>query len=380
MEVGLFPAHNVKCLERRADPTEVRIAGILRLAVWLDRRCTCGRAMQPDPEHVSRVLNQLHRGDCIEWMRQRASNSIQAIVTDPPYALREYLPSELAKMREGMAQGIWRQPPKLDGQQRSPLPRFTVLTDRDKRALVDFFEAWAIEAFRILTPGAHILIATTPILSHLVYAPILAAGFEKRGEIVRLVQTLRGGDKPKNAEKEFPAVTVMPRAAWEPWGLFRKPLDGRVQDALRKWGTGALRRESDATPFMDVIKSHPTRAPDRTISKHPSLKPQSFMRQLVRAALPLGTGTILDPFFGGGSTIAAAIALGYDAIGCELDEAFFDEAKRAIPQLAAIPVSLAHAQVSFDCATAASLESDNPQQDLAKREPDRRAVVSRRSR
>ena len=104
-------------------------------------------------------------------------------------------------------------------------------------------------------PGAHVFIATNPLISHLVYVPFMDAGFEKRGELIRLVTTLRGGDRPKNAHEEFSDVTVMPRSNWEPWGIFRKPLDGRVQDNLRKWSTGGLRRVFDREPFKDVIKS-----------------------------------------------------------------------------------------------------------------------------
>jgi len=58
------------------------------------------------------------------------------------------------------------------------------------------------------------------------------------------------------------------------------------------------------------------------------------MRQIVRAALPLGTGVVLDPFMGGGSTIAAAISIGYESIGVELDPTFFKMATKAIPRLA----------------------------------------------
>jgi site-specific DNA-methyltransferase (adenine-specific) len=58
------------------------------------------------------------------------------------------------------------------------------------------------------------------------------------------------------------------------------------------------------------------------------------MRQIVRASLPLGTGVVLDPFMGGGSTIAAAMAVGYDSIGIEIDPVFFKISERAIPRLA----------------------------------------------
>jgi len=269
-------------------------------------------------------------------MDQQSANSIHAIVTDPPYGLKEYNSEEKRKLRHGKG-GIWRIPPAFDGCVRSPLPRFTVLTEDDHSRLRHFFSDFARRAFRILVPGAHVFIATNPLLSHLVYGPFLTSGFEKRGEVIRLVQTLRGGDRPKNAHREFADVSVMPRSSWEPWGLFRKPCEGRVQDNLRKWKTGGLRRISSAIPFSDVISSSPTRPEERAVSPHPSLKPQSFMRQIVRASLPLGVGVVLDPFMGGGSTIAAAISVGYESIGIELDPAFFNIASDAIHGLATGP-------------------------------------------
>jgi len=279
----------------------------------------------------------LVHGDGIAFMAARAPRSIQAIVTDPPYGLREYDPDEQQKLRRGRG-GVWRIPPALGGSKRSPLPRFTVLGPKDHARLSAFFATFARQALRVLVPGAHVFIAANPLLSELVFSPLIAAGFEKRGEVVRLVQTLRGGDRPKNAEAEFSGVTVMPRSGWEPWGIFRKPCDGRVQDNLRKWKTGGLRRPSAALPFLDVIRSAPTRPAERRFAPHPSLKPQAFLRHLVRAALPLGEGTILDPFAGSGSTVAAAIAVGYESIGVELDPRYFALAKRAVPKLAKLAV------------------------------------------
>jgi DNA modification methylase len=280
----------------------------------------------------------LHLADCLDWMGLRPENHVHAIVTDPPYGLKEYTPEEKKKLRSRQG-GIWRIPPSYDGCQRSPVPRFTVLTEADRAQLRAFFVSFAERAFRILVPGGHLFIASSPLLSHLVYLPLMDAGFEKRGEIIRLVQTLRGGDRPKNAHNEFPGVTVMPRSCWEPWGIFRKPCEGRVQDNLRKWKTGGLRRLSADAPFTDVIASCPTRSEERKIAPHPSLKPQAFMRQIVRASLPLGDGLVLDPFMGAGSTIAAAITVGYRAIGVESDPAFFDVAVEGIPALSALSVN-----------------------------------------
>jgi DNA modification methylase len=315
-------------------------------------------AQQPIVSKVNGVRYSLFLANCLAWMEQRAASSIHAIVTDPPYGLKEYTPAEKDKLRKGRG-GVWRIPPSFDGCTRSPVPRFTVLSDEDRKTQRQFFFGFAQRALRVLAPGGHLIIATNPLLSHLVYEPLLEAGFEKRGEIIRLVQTLRGGDRPKNAHAEFPEVTVMPRSAWEPWGLFRKPCQGRVQDNLRRWKTGGLRRVSGDTPFSDVITSAPTRPEERSLSPHPSLKPQAFMRQIVRASLPLGTGIVLDPFMGGGSTIAAAIAVGYESIGIELDPVFFSGAAKAIPKLAAT-----NGNAKGNNGTGAS-ESDSHQQRLA---------------
>jgi len=310
-----------------------------RLAAAMTPGTKCAMVYRESREAavMAEALYTLKLCDAFEWMAERQANSTHAIVTDPPYGLKEYTDIEKRKLREGQG-GVWRIPPAFDGCKRSPLPRFTVLDDAERATLRTFFERFAKEAMRILVPGGHIFIAANPLLSHLVYLPLLEAGFEKRGEIIRLVQTLRGGDRPKNAHTEFTEVTVMPRSGWEPWGLFRRPCDGRVQDNLRKWKTGGLRRISGSQPFGDVIQSSPTRATERAIAPHPSLKPQSFMRQIVRAALPLGTGVILDPFMGGGSTIAAAVYTGYSSIGLESDRQYFHIAERAIPQLARLEV------------------------------------------
>jgi DNA modification methylase len=229
------------------------------------------------------------------------------VVTDPPYGLIEYTPRQLEKLKRGRG-GVWRIPPSFDGCRRRPLPRFTVLTSENRRQLRDFFARLAGALGRVLVPGGHVFVATNPLVSHLVYEPFIHAGFEKRGEIIRVVYTLRGGDRPKNAHREFADVTVMPKSCWEPWGLFRRPCEGRVQDNLRRWKTGGLRRISTGAPFKDLIYSSPARGYERQVGAHPSLKPQHFLRQLVRAALPLGEGVILEPFTGSGSTLAAGSA------------------------------------------------------------------------
>jgi site-specific DNA-methyltransferase (adenine-specific) len=294
---------------------------------------------KPAPERVfTHGRATLVQADCMAWLEERAPNSIHAVVTDPPYGLVEYTELEQKKLRAGRG-GIWRIPPSFDGAKRAPLPRFTVLKPTDLDALEQFFAAWAGRLLRVLVPGANVVVATNPLLSYVVSGALSRAGLERRGEIVRLVMTMRGGDRPKDAHLEFSQVSVMPRSMWEPWLVFRKPLDGRVQDNLRKWGTGGFRRISAERPFGDVIESAPTRAQERALAPHPSLKPQAFLRKLIRGVLPLGKGIVLDPFAGSGSSLAAAEAVGYESIGIEKDPEYFrTAATAAIPKLAGLRV------------------------------------------
>ena len=280
-------------------------------------------------------LVQLYHADCRSWLTEREPASIHAVVTDPPYGMLEYSQKELAKLRAGRG-GVWRIPPSIGGSKRAPLPRFTVLSESELTYLFEFFQEWAELIIRVLTPGGHVFIATSPLFNHVVSQALVSSGFEKRGEIVRLVRTLRGGDRPKGAEVEFSGVSAMPRSSWEPWLLFRKRLEGTLAENLRAWGTGALRRPSENGPFTDVIASGRTPRDEKRIAPHPSLKPQAFLRQIVQAALPLGKGVVLDPFAGSGSTLAACEAVGYGGIGIESDDRYVVMATKAIPRLASL--------------------------------------------
>lgn len=279
----------------------------------------------------------LVHGDCFDWLDTREDNSIHAVVTDPPYGLQEYTPNEQSKLRKGRG-GVWRIPPSFDGHLRSPLPRFTTLTESQRKYLQEFFFIWTRLLIPKLVPGANVVVASSPLLSHIVSTALSDGGLQRRGEIIRLVMTMRGGDRPKGAHEEFGDVSVMPRSMWEPWVLFRKPIEGRVQDNLRKWRTGGFRRLSDQSPFGDVIRSAPTRKKEKAIAPHPSLKPQAFLRQLVRSVLPLGEGLVVDPFAGAGSTLAAAQAVGYSSMGVEKDAHYFEMATTAMPLLSDLSV------------------------------------------
>jgi site-specific DNA-methyltransferase (adenine-specific) len=301
--------------------------------------------MNAEPQHPLALDYRAHRfgrstllhADAFEWLARIPTESLDGMVLDPPYGVEEYEVDQLEKMLIG-GPGIWRIPPSFDGCKRAPLPRFTALDEKQRTTLKMYFRDFAKLALPALKPGAHVMIAGNSFLSQLVFGAVVAGGLEFRTEIIRLVQTLRGGDKPKLGEKEFPDVASLPRGGYEPWGLFRKAMPPKmtVRECLKTYGTGGLRHKPNGNPFGDVIMSERTPKREREIADHPSLKPQSLMRQLVRAILPMGKGVLADPFAGSGSTLAAAEAVGYTCIGCERYEDYYDLATKAIPQLRAL--------------------------------------------
>lgn len=64
-------------------------------------------------------------------------------------------------------------------------------------------------------------------------------------------------------------------------------------------------------------------------NNHPTVKPTDLMAYLIRLVTPPGR-TVLDPFMGSGSTGKAAMREGFRFIGCELEAAYYEIAKRRI--------------------------------------------------
>lgn len=134
-------------------------------------------------------------GDCLEVMRGMAENSVDAIVTDPPYGL-----SFMGKK--------W---------------------DYD----VPSTEIWA-ECLRVLKPGGHLLAFAGTRTQHRMAVRIEDAGFEIRD----MIAWVYGSGFPKSHNGEWGGTALKP--ALEPITVARKPLAGTVEANWREHGTGAL--------------------------------------------------------------------------------------------------------------------------------------------
>ena len=165
-----------------------------------------------------------------------------------------------------------------------------------------------------------------------------------------------GGDSSNKAVNVTTPATDVAKQ-WDGWGtalkpahepivLARKPLTGTVAANVIKWGTGALNIDGtriggeggrwpanvmfdtdaadelgpEARYFYVAKTSRAERnAGGNEPNRHPTVKPITLMRYLIRLVTP-PDGTVLDPFAGSGTTLAAAILEGHHPIGIELTD------------------------------------------------------------
>ena len=109
----------------------------------------------------------------------------------------------------------------------------------------------------------------------------------------------------------------------------------KVSRSERHLGFDTTDIPSDPSGKFDRTELQQLNANERIESKggnnHPTVKPIELMKYLIKLITPPG-GIVLDPFNGSGSTGCAAVTLGFEYIGCELDPAYVEISKRRIEE------------------------------------------------
>lgn len=177
------------------------------------------------------AFSLLH-GDCLEKLATLRDNSIDAVVTDPPYGLGE-APDALAMLRDWLETGHHDVKSKRGFMGKTwdnfvPQPR-----------------VWH-EVFRVLKPGGHVLAFAGTRTQDLMALGLRLAGFEIRD----LVAWVYGSGFPKshNLEGEWNGWGTALKPALEPITLARKPLEGTVAANVLKWHTGAINVDACRVP------------------------------------------------------------------------------------------------------------------------------------
>lgn len=96
----------------------------------------------------------------------------------------------------------------------------------------------------------------------------------------------------------------------------RSEKEAGCQDLPHITGAQATNRKEGSAGLQNP-RAGSGRSSSEIRNTHPTVKPLKLMRWLVRLVTPQG-GTVLDPFCGSGTTIAAATLEGFDSVGVEL--------------------------------------------------------------
>ena len=222
---------------------------------------------------MSSTPNQLHHGDCMAFLRQLADDSVDALITDPPYS------------SGGLHTATRQQEPSTKYMQNgSSLHREFVGDNRDQRSQLKWYALWLTEAFRILKPGAPVCLFSDWRQLPLTTDALQVAGFTWRGIAV--------WDKTEG---------VRPQS-----GRFRAQAEYVI------WGSKGSMPLSRKAPILPGVIREAVRRNDKF---HMTGKPTALMRQLVKICEE--GGVILDPFAGSGTTLVAAAHEGYAWLGSE---------------------------------------------------------------
>ena len=282
----------------------------------------------------------LCRGDSLEVLKSIADESIDCIVTDPPYFI------------DGMGNG-W----NLDDLNRKSqkaavigsLPTGMKFDPEQGRMLQDFMLRVSKEAFRILKPGAFYLSFSQGRLYHRMAVAMEDAGFEIRDMLV----WKREGQPKAFSQDHFVRKMQIPeeekermlkslngrktpqlKGQSEPICLAQKPRDGTFVENWLKHGVGLIDvGQSLDGKFPGTVMDVPKpRGEERKRVQHFTLKPVALIEHMVRVFTKEGD-VVLDPFMGSGTTGEACLKSSRRFVGVELNEEYFKVSENRLAEL-----------------------------------------------
>jgi len=201
-------------------------------------------------------------GDCIDVMKTLEENSVDTVITDPPYGL-EFMGKEWDKLGatvqefdESIVDG------KIDYHGKGNAPfgggGNRVRYGANVSGIQEFHYRWAHEAIRVAKPGAMMLCFGGTRTFHRIACGIEDAGWEIRDTMMWVYGS--GFPKSYNIGKNLDGWDGWGTAlkpAWEPIIVAMKPRDGTFVDNALKWGVAGLNIDGGRVPTKSVSVPQP---------------------------------------------------------------------------------------------------------------------------
>ena len=245
-------------------------------------------------------------------------NSIDAIITDPPYGIthldKEFNPDILNNTAKsgGMFKGNNLGGMKFSNNQNKQTYNF----------LLPFFQ----KSLRVLKPGAFCIVFSQGRLVAGVMNALIEAGFEIREQMFWRKPSAKPNQqtpwKKNSKNKDFTDRVIFgPGKVIEPFIIAQKPIEGSYSENYLKYHTGLVNKELATTTVFE--EAAPSKDEKQGL-QHPTIKPIKLMERIVEAFTEEGQ-TVLDIFNGSGSTGIAALNKNRNYIGIELNEQYYEE-------------------------------------------------------
>lgn len=299
---------------------------------------------------INDYKNSIIQGNCIDVLKDIPNNSLAGCVTDPPYNYefigRDWDNSEIERR-------INRSKDKNSTTLVKNIPYGSGLSGgvRNKRwyqknrenilEYQQWVEDWGEELFRALKPGAYALVFNSTRTSAHIQVALENVGFYARDTIVWRRQS--GIPKGLNAEKKLESMGNPDAKKWHGWHsalrseweaitVVQKPLINNYINTIKSYNVGLMKTKSSSFEgFQSNIIENIKRDPKNEYNSHITVKPLDLIEKLVDMIIPKIDGNIvIDPFLGSGTTAVAAINLGIEWIGIELNPDYVEIAKKRV--------------------------------------------------
>ena len=281
---------------------------------------------------------RLRAGDCRDVLADMDADSVHLAVTDPPYFL-DRLGDDWDQSRIDYSKG---RADAIGG-----LPVGMKFDRAQGRRLQEFLAPVAAALFRVLKPGAFLLMFAAPRLSHRAAVAVEDEGFEIRDilawrytgkaqfkaftmdHFVRRRVDMTEAEKADAIRRLDGRRTPQLRPQFEAILCAQKPRDGTFVDNWLTHETGLIdARQTLEGRVPETVMTVEKQRKDR-FNGHLTAKPVKLCEHLVRVFSAPGQ-IVLDPFVGSGTTCLAARRCGRESIGIDVSPDYIEIARRRL--------------------------------------------------
>lgn len=303
-------------------------------------------------EALRPYLDQVHHADARVFLEQLPAESIDAVVTDPPYfldKLDDHWTPEKAAPKSYKRQQVHHLPPGM---------RFD---PAQGKRLYEWYLPIAQQLFRVLKPGGFFFTFASPRLFHRVALAVEEAGFwirdtflwvytQSQPKAMGLHHFIERLTLPDTVKQTLHArlhgwKTPQVKSVYEPIVVAQKPYAGTLLENFLKYHTGLFQTRVPVGQGMFPSNLLLVEETETVLDKyfllpkarsesadHPTAKPVALCQYLIELST-VPQAVVLDPFAGSGSTLIAALRSGRHFIGIEINEAYVTLARKRLQEV-----------------------------------------------